>query len=52
MKRANAFALVSQRGGKPRERITKDTSVVIVGELGWPLQEDGRPSESLTQVKS
>jgi tetratricopeptide (TPR) repeat protein len=52
MKRANAFALVSQRGGKPRERITKDTSVVIVGELGWPLQEDGRPSESLTQAKS
>ena len=37
MKRANAFALVSQRGGKPRERITKDTSVVIVGELVTPL---------------
>jgi NAD-dependent DNA ligase len=52
MKRAHAFALVSQHGGKPRERITKDTSVVIVGELGWPLQEDGRPSESLTQAQS
>jgi len=25
---------------------------VIVGELGWPLQEDGRPSQSLTQAKS
>jgi tetratricopeptide (TPR) repeat protein len=25
---------------------------LIVGELGWPLQEDGRPSKSLTQAKS
>ena len=52
MKRANAFALVTQHGGKPCERVTKDTGVVIVGELGWPLQEDGRPSKSLTQAKS
>jgi hypothetical protein len=52
MKRANAFTLVTRHGGKPCERITKDTSVVIVGELGWPLQEDGRPSKSLTQAKS
>ncbi len=52
MKRANAFTLVTQHGGKPRERVTKDTEVLIVGELGWPLQEDGRPSKSLTQAKS
>ena len=52
MKRANAFALVTQHGGKPCERITEDTNVLIVGELGWPLQEDGRPSKSLTQAKS
>lgn len=52
MKRANAFALVTQRGGQPRPRVTKDTSVLIVGELGWPLQEDGRPSQSLTLAKA
>jgi tetratricopeptide (TPR) repeat protein len=52
MKRANAFALVTQHGGRPCVRVTKDTSVVIVGELGWPLQEDGRPWKSLTQAKS
>jgi hypothetical protein len=52
MKRANAFTLVTRHGGKPCERVTKNTSVVIVGELGWPLQEDGRPSKSLTQAKS
>jgi tetratricopeptide (TPR) repeat protein len=52
MKRADAFALVTKHGGKPCERITRDTNVLIVGELGWPLQEDGRPSKSLTQAKS
>ncbi|HUI20404.1 MAG TPA: tetratricopeptide repeat protein [Methylocella sp.] len=52
MKRAEAFALIAKRGGKPRERVTKDTRVLIVGELGWPLQDDGRPSQSLTQAKS
>jgi tetratricopeptide (TPR) repeat protein len=52
MKRADAFALVTKHGAKPCERVTKDTNVLIVGELGWPLQEDGRPSKSLIQAKS
>jgi tetratricopeptide (TPR) repeat protein len=25
---------------------------LVVGELGWPLQDDGRPSKSLGQAKS
>jgi tetratricopeptide (TPR) repeat protein len=52
MKRAEAFALVTQHGGKPGERVTKDTDVLIVGELGWPLRDDGQPSKSLTQAKA
>jgi len=52
MKRAEAFALVSACGGKPREGVTKDTRLLIVGELGWPLQDDGRPSNSLAKAKS
>jgi tetratricopeptide (TPR) repeat protein len=52
MKRAEAFALVSEHGGKPREGVTKDTRVLIVGELGWPLQDDGRPSNSLATARS
>ncbi len=52
MKRADAFALVTKHGGKPRQGITKDTRVLIVGELGWPLQDDGQPSNSLTTAKS
>ena len=52
MKRADAFALVSQHGGEPREGVTKNTRVLIVGELGWPLQDDGRPSNSLATAKT
>lgn len=52
MKRVDAFALVAARGGKPRQGVTRDTRVLIVGELGWPLQDDGRPSNSLATAKS
>jgi tetratricopeptide (TPR) repeat protein len=52
MKRAEAFALVRERGGAPREGVTKDTRLLIVGELGWPLLDDGRPSNSLARAKS
>ena len=52
MKRADAFAQVKKQGGKPREGVTKTTDVLIVGELGWPLLDDGRPSNSLTQAES
>jgi tetratricopeptide (TPR) repeat protein len=52
MKRADAFALVRERGGKPREGVTRRTDVLIVGELGWPLLDDGRPSASLAQARS
>ncbi|HEU5276510.1 MAG TPA: tetratricopeptide repeat protein [Xanthobacteraceae bacterium] len=52
MKRADAFALVRERGGTPREGVTKKTDVLIVGEFGWPLVDDGRPSNSLAQARS
>ncbi|HYW61522.1 MAG TPA: tetratricopeptide repeat protein [Xanthobacteraceae bacterium] len=52
MKRAEAFALVRERGGSPREGVTKRTDVLVVGELGWPLVDDGRPSNSLSQARS
>jgi tetratricopeptide (TPR) repeat protein len=51
MKRDDAFALVRKRGGKPRQGVTKTTGVLIVGELGWPLLDDGQPSKSLVQAR-
>ena len=52
MRRAQAFALVRQLGGRPRRGVTKDTDVLVVGRLGWPLMDDGRPSNSLRKAKT
>jgi hypothetical protein len=30
--------------------VTKRTLVLIVGELGWPLLDDGRPSNKLSRA--
>ena len=51
MKRAEAFALVKAEGGAPRQGVTKQTSVLVVGALGWPLLADGRPASSLARAK-
>jgi tetratricopeptide (TPR) repeat protein len=52
MKRADAFALVRRHGGTPREGVTKKTQLLVVGAPGWPLLDDGRPSNSLAQARS
>jgi tetratricopeptide (TPR) repeat protein len=52
MKREEAFALVRERGGTPRRGLTKTTTILVVGELGWPLLPDGQPSKSLSLAKS
>ena len=48
MTRAEAFKVVAQRGGMPSRAVTKRTKLLIVGELGWPLLDDGRPSNKLS----
>jgi tetratricopeptide (TPR) repeat protein len=52
MTRAEAFGVVRQHGGTPSPGVTKQTNVVVVGELGWPLLDDGRPSNKLTKAAS
>jgi tetratricopeptide (TPR) repeat protein len=52
MTRAEAFALVRQHGGSPSETVSKKTKAVVVGELGWPLLDDGRPSKKLSAAAS
>ena len=52
MKREEAFGLVRRHGGIPRRGLTRKTGVLVVGELGWPLLPDGRPSKSLGLAKS
>jgi NAD-dependent DNA ligase len=36
MSRAKAFDMVRQHGGTPSEAVTRQTNVLVVGELGWP----------------
>ncbi len=50
MSRAEAFDIVRQRGGTPSPAVTKRTRLLIVGELGWPLLDDGRPSNKLSRA--
>jgi len=52
MSRAEAFALVAARGGVPRRGVTRQTRVLVVGELGWPLLANGRPSNSLSRART
>ena len=52
MTRAEAFEVVRQHGGTPSQAVTKRTKLLIVGELGWPLLDDGRPSNKLTRASS
>src|SRR5437764_117081 len=52
MKREEAFALVRQKGGTPRRGLTRNTAILVVGELGWPLLTDGQPSKSLSLAKA
>lgn len=51
MRREEAFALIRERGGTPRRGVTKNTTVLVVGEQGWPLLVDGQPSNSLRRAK-
>ncbi len=52
MTRAEAFEVVRQHGGTPSQAVTKRTKLLIVGELGWPLLDDGRPSNKLRRATS
>jgi len=52
MTRAEAFEVVRQRGGTPSQAVTKRTKLLILGELGWPLLDDGRPSNKLSRANA
>src|SRR5256886_11816313 len=52
MTRAEAFQVVRSHGGTPSQAVTRQTNVLVVGELGWPLLDDGRPSNKLSRAGS
>jgi tetratricopeptide (TPR) repeat protein len=52
MTRAEAFEVVRSHGGQPSQAVTRQTNVLVVGELGWPLLDNGRPSNKLSRAGS
>jgi tetratricopeptide (TPR) repeat protein len=52
MTRAEAFEMVRAHGGTPGQTVTRQTNLLIVGELGWPLLDNGRPSNKLSRAGS
>lgn len=52
MTHRRAAELVEQHGGQAMGHVSQLTTLLIVGEEGWPLEPDGRPSLKLQQAQS
>jgi len=45
-----AFQQIREHGGTPTPHVSRQTTLLIIGEEGWPLEEDGKPSLKLQQA--
>ncbi|HVW02084.1 MAG TPA: tetratricopeptide repeat protein [Planctomycetaceae bacterium] len=45
-----AQTLVEQHGGSATTHVSRQTTILVVGEEGWPLEDDGTPSVKLQQA--
>jgi tetratricopeptide (TPR) repeat protein len=50
MTHQQAHDLAEQHGGFATQHVSRQTTLLVVGEEGWPLEADGRPSIKLQQV--
>lgn len=50
MTHRQAMELAEQHGGATTHSVSKQTTILVVGEEGWPLETDGKPSVKLQQV--
>ena len=44
-------ALIQSHGGQVVDRVTADTSIVVIGAGGWPLQANGRLTHALDTAR-
>ena len=51
MTHRQAMELVEKHGGQATQHISHQTTLLIVGEEGWPLEADGRVSVKLDQAR-
>ena len=52
MTHKQAAELVGQHGGEATAHLGRQTTMLVVGEEGWPLEADGRPSQKYRQVQA
>lgn len=50
MTHSAAAGLVAEHGGVATEHVSRQTTMLIVGEEGWPLEDNGQPSIKLQQA--
>lgn len=51
MTHRQAMDLVEQHGGQSSQHVSHQTTLLVVGEEGWPLEADGRISVKLDQAR-
>lgn len=51
MTHAQAAELVARHGGTATDHVSRQTTMLVVGEEGWPLEDDGHISVKLQQVE-
>lgn len=51
MTHRQGLKLVEEHGGRPMGHVSGQTTILVVGEEGWPLEPDGHPSVKLTLAK-
>jgi len=51
MTHAQAAVLVSQHGGVATDHVSRQTTMLVIGEEGWPLEDNGQPSMKLQQAE-
>ena len=46
-----ASEVVRDAGGEPTEHVSRSTTLLVIGEEGWPLESDGRISQKLQEAE-
>ena len=51
MTHRQAMLLVEQHGGQSMQHVGQQTTILVIGEEGWPLEPDGQPSVKLEHAR-
>ncbi|MDA0833082.1 MAG: tetratricopeptide repeat protein [Planctomycetota bacterium] len=50
MTHREAYEVVEKHGGTPSPYVSRQLTILVIGEEGWPLEDNGQPSVKLQQV--